>query len=164
MKPQTRYILGIDPDLEKSGIALLDRQRGEFLKVSAVSFVEMNLILRGDAPDKDDITIVLEDSDLSTNWHVNPRDNVHVAAAKGRSIGMCHATARHIKELAEYYQLPVVQMKPLRKCWKGPNKKITQAEAEQFMIGLPKRTNPEMRDAALLAWVVSGLPIRIPPK
>lgn len=161
MKPQTRYILGIDPDLEKSGIALLDRQRGEFLKVSAVSFVEMSLILRGDVPDKDDITIVLEDSDLSTNWHVNPRDNVHVAAAKGRSIGMCHATARHIKELAEYYQLPVVQMKPLRKCWKGPNKKITHDECKQFMRNLPTRTNQEMRDAALLAWCYANLPIRM---
>ena len=159
MKPQTRYILGIDPDLEKSGIALLDRQRGEFLKVSAVSFVEMSLILRGDVPDKDDITIVLEDSDLSTNWHVNPRDNVHVAAAKGRSIGMCHATARHIKELAEYYQLPVVQMKPLRKCWKGPDRKITHEELikelEIYKVShnLGKRSNPEKRDAALIALV-----------
>lgn len=161
MKPQTCYILGIDPDLEKSGIALLDRQRGEFLKVSAVSFVEMSLILRGDVPDKDDMTIVLEDSDLSTNWHVNPRDNVHVAAAKGRSIGMCHATARHIKELAEYYQLPVVQMKPLRKCWKGPNGKITHDECKQFMRNLPTRTNQEMRDAALLAWCYANLPIRM---
>lgn len=161
MKPQTRYILGIDPDLEKSGIALLDRQRGEFLKVSAVSFVEMSLILRGDVPDKDDITIVLEDSDLSTNWHVNPRDNVHVAAAKGRSIGMCHATARHIKELAEYYQMQVVQMKPLRKCWKGPNGKITHDECKQFMRNLPTRTNQEMRDAALLAWCYANLPIRL---
>ena len=161
MKPQTRYILGIDPDLEKSGIALLDRQCGEFQKVSAVSFVEMSLILRGDVPDKDDITIVLEDSDLSTNWHVNPRDNVHVAAAKGRSIGMCHATARHIKELAEYYQLPVVQMKPLRKCWKGPNGKITHDECRQFMRNLPTRTNQEMRDAALLAWCYANLPIRL---
>lgn len=161
MKPQTRYILGIDPDLEKSGIALLDRERGEFLKVSAVSFVEMSLVLRGDVPDKDDITIVLEDSDLSTNWHVNPRDNVHVAAAKGRSIGMCHATARHIKELAEYYQLPVVQMKPLRKCWKGPNGKITHDECRQFMRNLPTRTNQEMRDAALLAWCYANLPIRL---
>ena len=161
MKPQTRYILGIDPDLEKSGIALLDRQRGEFLKVSAVSFVEMSLILRGDVPDKDDITIVLEDSDLSTNWHVNPRDNVHVAAAKGRSIGMCHATARHIKELAEYYQMQVVQMKPLRKCWKGPNGKITHDECKQFMRNLPTRTNQEMRDAALLAWCYANLPIRM---
>ena len=161
MKPQTRYILGIDPDLEKSGIALLDRQRGEFLKVSAVSFVEMSLILRGDVPDKDDITIVLEDSDLSTNWHVNPRDNVHVAAAKGRSIGMCHATARHIKELAEYYQMQVVQIKPLRKCWKGPNGKITHDECKQFMRNLPTRTNQEMRDAALLAWCYANLPIRL---
>lgn len=161
MKPQTRYILGIDPDLEKSGIALLDRQRGEFLKVSAVSFVEMSLILRGDVPDKDDITIVLEDSDLSTNWHVNPRDNVHVAAAKGRSIGMCHATARHIKEMAEYYQLPVIQMKPLRKCWKGPNGKITHDECKQFMRNLPTRTNQEMRDAALLCWCYANLPIRL---
>ena len=161
MKPHTRYILGIDPDLDKSGIALLDCQLGQFLKVSAVTFVEMTLILRGDVPDKDDITIVLEDSDLSTNWHVNPRDNVHVAAAKGRSIGMCHATTRHIKELAEYYRLQVVQMKPLRKCWKGPNGKITHDECAQFMRNLPTRTNQEMRDAALLAWCYANLPIRM---
>ena len=110
--------------------------------------------------DGKDVVVVIEDSDLSVNWHYNSRDSKAVCAAKGRSIGMCHATARHLKECAEAYGLEVVPMKPLRKCWKGRDNKITHEEAAYFMRGLPKQTNPESRDAALLSWSYAGFPIR----
>jgi hypothetical protein len=109
----------------------------------------------------------MEDSDLSTNWHVSPRDNKATAAAKGRSVGICHATARHLKECAENFGLEVVPMKPLRKqfegvrFWKGRDGKITHEEAAYFMRGLPKQTNQESRDAALLAWAYADYPIRV---
>lgn len=162
------FIIGIDPDVEKSGVAILDCKKGEFICVEAMTFPKLADYLRMIFP-KADVTLVLEDSDLSTNWHVNPRDNKATAAAKGRSIGMCHATARHIKEIAEHYGVEVVLMKPLRKrlngltFWKGRDGKITHEEAAKFMRGLPKQTNQEGRDAALLAWAYADFPIRVKP-
>jgi len=160
------YIIGIDPDVEKSGYAFLDCEAMAFSSVEAIAFPRMVEIFAEAAAFKaegHDVVVVIEDSDLSTNWHVNPRDNKATAAAKGRSIGMCHATARHLKECAEAYGLEVVQMKPLRKCWKGRDGKITHEEAAHFMRGLPKQTNQEGRDAALLAWAYADFPIRVKP-
>ena len=157
------YIVGIDPDVEKSGVAVLDCAAREIKAVEAKTFPELVNYLQLCSDSKVggyDVVVVIEDSDLSTNWHVNPRDNKATAAAKGRSIGMCHATARHLKECAESYGLEVVPMKPLRKMWKGRDGKITHEEAAYFMRGLPKTTNQESRDAALLAWVYADYPIR----
>lgn len=157
------FVIGIDPDVEKSGFALLDCETREFKTVTALSFPDMVdkfAELGAALTEGKEITLVLEDSDLSTNWHVNPRDNKATAAAKGRSIGMCHATARHLKECAEAYGLEVVLQKPLRKMWKGRDGKITHEEADYFMRGLPKQTNQESRDAALLAWAYADYPIR----
>ena len=42
---------------------------------------------------------------------------------------------------------------PLKKVWKGTGGKITQAEILRIIPGFPKRSNQEVRDAALIAWV-----------
>ena len=157
------FVIGIDPDVDKSGFALLDCEAREFRTVTALSFPEMVdkfAELGASLIEGKEITLVLEDSDVSTNWHYNSRDSKAVCAAKGRSVGLCHATARHLKECAENFGLEVVMMKPLRKFWKGRDGKITHEEAAYFMRGLPKQTNQEGRDAALLAWAYADYPIR----
>ena len=158
------YILGIDPDVSKSGFALLDCEAREFVQVEALPFPDMVDKFAELAAMKaggKEVAVVMEDSDLSTNWHYNSRDSKAVCAAKGRSVGLCHATARHLKECAENFGLEVVMMKPLRKFWKGRDGKITHDEAAYFMRGLPKQTNPESRDASLLAWAYADFPIRV---
>lgn len=64
--------------------------------------------------------------------------------------------------MARSYGLKVVEHLPLFKCWKGKDRKITDEEIKCFMP-IKGRTNQESRDAALLAWVFSGLPIRVKP-
>ena len=158
------YILGIDPDVSKSGFALLNCESREFVRVEALSFPDMVdrfAELAAMKADGKEVAVVMEDSDLSTNWHYDSRDTKAVCAAKGRSVGLCHATARHLKECAENFGLEVVMMKPLRKFWKGRDGKITHEEAAYFMRGLPKQTNQEGRDAALLAWAYADYPMRV---
>lgn len=162
------YVIGVDPDVSKSGVAVLDCEKRAFVRVEALAFPELVDFLTTLASNpfgyERKITFVLEDSDLSTNWHCSYKDNKATAAAKGRSVGMCHATARHIKELAEHYGFEVILQKPLVKCWGGRDRKITHEEAAQFMTGLPKSTNQESRDAALLAWNYSGFSTYLQPK
>lgn len=158
------FLVGIDPDVSKSGFALLDCEAREFTQVEALTFpavIDRFAELAASKVDGKDIIVVMEDSDVSTNWHYNSRDSKAVCAVKGRSVGLCHATARHLKECAENFGLEVVMMKPLRKFWKGRDGKITHDEAAYFLCGLPKQTNQESRDAALLAWAYADFPIRI---
>ena len=161
------FIISVDPDVEKSGVAVLDCEKREFINVLALPFpkaIEVLKVMQFKSKEENKTAVVvIEDSDLSVNWHYNSRDSKAVCAAKGRSIGMCHATARHLKECAEAYGLEVVQMKPLRKCWKGRDGKITHEEAAYFMRGLPKQTNQEMRDSCLLCLAYADFPIRVKP-
>lgn len=166
-----RYIIGIDPDIERTGVALVDREARRLEYAGALTFTDCVKYLDGIAAmyPNEQVEVVIEDSDTSTNWHVQKlmangqplRSKLYLAAAIGRSAGLCHATARHLREYAESCGLRVRMQKPLKKCWKGKDGKITQVEAAQFMPGLPKRCNQEVRDAALISWCVAELPIWI---
>jgi hypothetical protein len=57
--------------------------------------------------------------------------------------------------------IDVIEQWPLKKCWKGPDGKITHAELAHFVPGLPSRTNSEERDAILLMWNEATLPMKI---
>ena len=72
------YILGIDPDVSKSGFALLDCEAREFVQVEALPFPDMVDKFAELAAMKaggKEVAVVMEDSDLSTNWHYNSRDS-----------------------------------------------------------------------------------------
>lgn len=159
------YIIGIDPDCDKSGVSYIQKESKE-VSVYTLSFPELidkvrmwnqNAVSAGKT-----LTVIVEASWLiSHNWHANKYDSKAVAAAKGNSVGRNHETGRKLVEMFQHHGIPVEEIRPLKKCWKGKDGKITHEELSGFINGLPKRTNQEQRDAALIAWVFSGLPIRV---
>lgn len=165
------WILGCDPDSVKSGFALLNCATRSFEFVGALSFPEAIKFMDGLAASDEykGIILVMEDSNTSTNWHLNylvrePMDTMkklRIAAATGRNVGKCHATAEHLQEYAESVGIEVRLQKPLVKCWKGKDRKITQEEITSFISGLPNRMNQECRDSVLLSWTAADFPIRI---
>lgn len=167
-----RTILGVDPDIEKSGFALLDCESRTFEQLSALSFTDITSYLSRMAANEKykNTLIVIEDSDTSTNWHCGSiiydkhltiEQKVRKAAAIGRSAGLCHAVFRMLKEYAEALGFEVKAKKPLKKMWRGTDGKISHNELKVFVSGLPARTNQEIRDAIMLAWDEAGFPIRI---
>ncbi len=84
----------------------------------------------------------------------------HRAEKIAKDVGANHETGRKIIEMCKHYGIEVVQHAPLVKCWKGKDRKITHEELASI-TGLIGRTNQDARDAALLAWVFAGLPIRL---
>lgn len=160
---RTGYILGIDPDIDKSGFTLVDCASRCVIYSSSLAMVDALRYLDSLASSADyrPLVVVLEDSDTATGWHYSRRDSSPVVFAKGRSVGMCHATLRHLGEYAQSCGLECVFKKPLRKVWGKGGDKISQQEINFFMTGFPKRSNPEMRDSALLAWEYAGLPVRV---
>lgn len=157
------YVFGIDPDVEKSGIARL-RTYDRVMNVETFTFSELieelhdYKICLGDAK----AVFVVEASWIvQSNWHLSQWERKQRAAAKGYDVGRNHETGRKIVEMCKHFGLEVVEHIPLRKCWNGKDRKITHEEITQFIPTLPKRTNQEERDAALLAWSFANFPIRV---
>ena len=166
MMKRPEIVIGIDPDVSKSGLACLDVTTKE-VQVISNSFPQLLEYLQNVARNhtlSGRVVVVVEASWLiSTNWHTKRGDSVRTAARKGKDAGRCHEVGRKIVECARYYGLEVVEKLPLKKIWKGKDGKITDEEIKAF-IRIEGRTNQEERDAALLAWEHAGLPIRIPIK
>lgn len=164
-KSMERLIIGIDPDIDKNGVCFLDPKEKK-VNATTASFSSLMAFFANQAKCKEIETIVVVEASWmhnKTNWHLSARDSRSIIAAKGYSVGQNHQTGKLICEMARAYGLKVVEHIPLVKCWKGKDRKITDAEIKAFMP-IQGRTNQESRDAALLAWTFAGLPIRIKPR
>ena len=160
-----RHVIAIDPDVDKSGLAILDVDDKKFIYMGTEDIVSMYGFFEYVHCSKGFVcnsVVVIEDSDNLHNWHLPPHCSLNMAAAIGKKVGLCHATQRHIKEIAEAHGHKTVFQAPLKKTWMGKDGKITQEELEQFIPDFPKKSNQEIRDSVLLAWCYANLPIHIP--
>lgn len=163
-KKKVDAIIGIDPDVDKNGVAYLECE-SKILEISALSFPDLLDYLRyaqrrAETAGKHLLVVVEAGYMNKGNWHLNPKDTKAAAAAKGNHAGRNHETARKIVEMCKHWQIDVDEVKPLTKCWKGKDRKITHEELAKF-TGIMGHTNQEGRDAALLAWVYAGFPIKL---
>lgn len=155
-----RYVIGIDPDCEKSGYGVVNVETGEVVDAGACDFPTlfdvMDVWRRGEK-----VSVYIEGGWLNNgNWHLLGRMTVARAAAIGRSVGRNHQTGMLIEQMARRQGYDVRVVKPLRKCWRGKDGKITAKEL-QAVTSYAKRCNQDARDAVLLAWVYAGLPVRV---
>jgi hypothetical protein len=165
MRTKADIIIGIDPDVNKSGVARLEGNRVELSSLSFPMLIDFLMRLKGAELNGGPRAVIVVEASwkISHNWHAHRGDSKGTVARKGNDAGRCHEVGRKIVECARYYGLEVVEKLPLKKIWKGKDGKITHEEIKAFMpIG--RRSNQEERDAALLAWDYAGLPIRITTK
>lgn len=160
-------IIGIDPDVDKNGVANLNCDTREF-KLHNLAFPDLldylKYIQRQAEVTGTTYKVVIEAGWLiKTHWHVNQNDSRSVCAAKGNQAGRNHETGRKIVEMMEHWNIPHELIRPLHKCWKGSDRKITHEELTQF-TSIKGRTNQETRDAALIAWVFAGFPVKMRQK
>lgn len=152
------FIIGIDPDTEKSGIAVLNTSNKE-VELLSKTFPETIEFLKWFSETHSNFIIVVE-----AGWKVK-KSNYHKINGRpgekiSKDVGSNHITGKLIIEMLEYHKIPVIEHYPLKKLWKGPKGKITHEEISNFMK-FPKRSNQEVRDAALLAWCYADFPIII---
>lgn len=159
------YVIGIDPDIDKNGVALIDKE-SRVAEVACLTFPEtLEWVRRKHAEAEGAAFMVhVEAGWLNNgNWHVDESRRGKYspqawAAAVGKKDGQCAAVSKKLIECFEYYGVPVRGVRPLRKCWKGKDRKITHEELVREMmvyrVRFPyKRTNQETSDAALIALV-----------
>jgi hypothetical protein len=165
MRTNADIIIGIDPDVNKSGVARLEGNRVELSSLSFPILIDFLMRLKGAELNGGPRAVIVVEASwkISHNWHAHRGDSKGTVARKGNDAGRCHEVGRKIVECARYYGLEVVEKLPLKKIWRGRDGKITHEEISAFMA-IGKRSNQEERDAALLAWDYAGLPIRITTK
>ena len=156
-----RFIIAIDPDVERSGVAVLDTS-ARTIKAMTMTFPELMEYLSSQQG-RDGALVVVEAGWLNKpNWHLTAKDSPRIAASMGNRTGRNHETGRKIVEMARHYGLAVKEAKPLRKCWRGKDGKITHDElalqlSRRGINGLGKTSCQDARDAAWLAVVHSNL-------
>lgn len=134
-------IIGIDPDLEKSGVAIL---KDGSLRLDNMRFYDLTQYFE---VNKDQIEKVI----IEAGW-LNKKSNVHGRYGQSKSageriaknVGENHATGKLLVEIAKSLNLNVVAVRPTR----------TKKNSEEFnrITGWVGRSNQEQRDAAMLIF------------
>lgn len=137
-------VIGIDPDLRKSGVALV--VGGKLLELSALPFPELLELAR---TEQSGTVFVVEDVEHDKTTYHRARTNARQHARIAQNVGQVKGVARVLVECLEHMGCTVVQMKPLT----GVVKARAKADAAYFnqITGWQKRSNADMRDAAMLA-------------
>ena len=149
MRDAESVAVGIDPDAEENGVAVIADGRASLRKLSFPRLVAFLTFMR-----RRKMRIVIEAGWLNKpNWH--PAKNLAVAAAIGNRTVRNHETGRKLAEMLDYYKIPYELRKPLRKIWRGQGRKITHEELRRLLRRrgielLDNRTNQDARDACLL--------------
>ena len=159
------YVIGIDPDAKLSGLSVFNRQT-RVMEIFCLNFPALLEKVKGiyeenkEAP----FMVYVEAGWMNKgNWHITESRNGKFspsawAAAVGTATGACNAVSKNLLECFEFYGIPCSPIKPLRKCWHGPDRKITHKELiHELNIYRVKynfnRSNQEERDAALICLV-----------
>ncbi|CAA0288949.1 hypothetical protein [Acinetobacter baumannii] len=142
---EAQIIIGIDPDLDKSGVAVL---KDGLLRLDNMRFYDLTQYFE---VNKDQIKKVV----IEAGW-LNKKSNLHgrIGQSKrageriAKNVGENHATGKLLAEMAESLGLTVVLVKPTK----------SKKNSEEFnrITGWKGRTNQEQRDAGMLIWGVSG--------
>jgi hypothetical protein len=147
---KVKILIGIDPDTEKSGFALIDKENPSVIELRNLTFFELfstlSEIKNSFQTVYFDVEIYIECGFLNQgNRHKVFGGSLSLNSKIGERIGANHEVAKKICEMCDFLQLKYHKIKPTRSKIKDNNifKKIT---------GFEKRTNQEQRDALMLIW------------
>lgn len=133
-------IVGIDPDIDKSGIATLTENKR--LEMTNLTFVETLGFIRQYKSIIKCVYIEAGWNIKKSNWH--GAKNMSTAARVGKNVGENHATGKLLYQCIEAEGLKVVAVKP--------NSRKLDAEQFEKLTKYKGRTNQETRDAAMLIF------------
>jgi hypothetical protein len=138
----SKILIGIDPDTEKNGFAMLN---GNLMKLSNLTFFELFEELKFYKEKEVKPTVYIECGFLNGgNRHKVMNGSLSLNSKIGERIGANHETAKKIIEMCEYLEIPYRQIKP----------KKSKVSSDYFkqITGINSRTNQEQRDALMLIW------------
>ncbi len=140
----SKIIAGIDPGV-KTGLALWDCEKKEFVSIQTCSIIEAMSVLRKWEMMSEELSkIYFEDSRLRT-WFEEPK-NSEEARQKLQGAGSIKRDCSIWQEFCEYYEIPFETVKPTAGNTKWP------AEYFKKITGWAIQTSQHARDAAVLVF------------
>lgn len=163
-KEKAKIVIGIDPDVDGSGVGIVDLVTKQVTKTQ-LRLPELVEYLR----ERGNVMVYIEAGWMNGgNHHLQNKGQWH-ASKIGEQVGRNHQVSKLIGEFCEYHGIPFTFVRPLTKHWHGKDGKITHEELMSLIEGsglkMAKcRTNYETRDAILLAMNHSNIALRMAPK
>lgn len=137
-----KFLIGIDPDVDESGVATISNGA---VNLANMSFFNLYEHLRFYKEREIKPTVYIECGFLNkSNWHKVGNGSAAVNAKIGSHTGANHEVARKLVEACEHLGIPYVKVKPT----------ASKINADTFrkITGIKGRTNQEQRDAMMLIW------------
>ena len=138
--------IGIDPDLQKSGVAIMEN--GEYKEIVCLAFPEL-LELIFESKNDSGVLFVVEDVNKHKPTFFRPGLNQATKNTVSQRVGMVKAVGQKIVEMLEFNNVPYELCPPI----KGTLKKCKD-DAELFnkLTGWTGKTNADKRDAAMMIF------------
>ena len=137
-----KILIGIDPDVDKSGVAFI---KGNILELNNLSFFELFDYLKYIKEKYKNPIIYVECGFLNkSNWHNKSDRSAAFNSKIGERTGANFETAKKIIEMCEYLQISYVKIKPTAR--------KTTNDYFKSLTGHKGVTNQEQRDAFMLIF------------
>ena len=134
----SQRIIGIDPDVDKSGVCIVNNML-QIKRLTTMDLVDLFVLIESMSDCRDIKVIVEAGWKNKTNFHVGAMDNAWKSAKIGSHVGANHEIGRQIIKFCEKVGIECHAIKP-----KGH--KMSALDFKRIS-GWTKRTNQEMRDA-----------------
>ena len=147
---QYERVLGIDPDLVKSGVAIWKGK--ELLDLKSLSLLDLFTWIQ--SADAAGVLFVLEDVEANKPVFRRKGQNIRQMQRIAQNVGQVKAIARQIRQVLDQVGAEYVMVPPLKGPMKQPKR---NAELFKKMTGWQGSSNEDKRDAAMLAlYVIRG--------
>lgn len=145
-------VVGIDPDLEASGIAIVeDRQLSA---MSMMTFMELHSFIYAAAQNRSKYIFVVEDVEKNRALYAKHGGQSAVVREKiAQNVGQVKAVARLIQQMLTFFDMKYYMAPPIR----GQMKRAkTDRDYFNKLTGWTGSSNADKRDAAMIA--LFGIP------
>ena len=142
---KTKYVIGIDPDCKKSGLAFFND--GKLTHLENVTLIEFAEYCKRLSTSCGVETFVIEDGNLISGLYSrNKFGNQSVQHKISERVGANKQRATDLIAIAEHYGIKVVRQKPRKGNWADKKPKF------QEVTGWLGKSNPETRSAAFFGY------------
>jgi hypothetical protein len=148
VKNNRGLVIGIDPDLVKSGVAV--SFNGSLSQLYALSFPELLEFAKSKyAEHGERVEFIVEEVEADKTTYNRKKTNEHQMRKIAQNVGQVKGVKRVLVECLQHEGIAVRLVKPL----KGVYKKKAKADAKFFnqLTGWTGSSNEDKRDAGLLA-------------
>jgi len=145
---KTKYVIGVDPDCKKSGVAVYNN--GKLIAIENLTILDF-IELCKNLSDKEATTFVIEDGNMISGLYSrNKFGNKAVQNKISERVGANKQRATDLIEIVKHYNIKLIRQKP-RKGNSADKKPMFEK-----VTGWKKQSNPETRSAAFFGYFYSN--------